>query len=79
MNEEALLADGFDDAFIGICYRFGQDPIATYDYDKCIEVLMERDGMQYEDAVEYIEYNVLGAWFGVGTPCFVSQYNNFKG
>ena len=35
-NPEALLADGFEDAFLGICERFGQPPLATYDYGKCI-------------------------------------------
>ena len=30
-NEEALFADGFEDAFVGVIERFGQDPIAVYD------------------------------------------------
>lgn len=69
INPEALLADGFEDAFIGICNRFGQEPLAAYDYDKCIEVLM-RD-MSHEEAVEYFDYNVIGAWMGTNTPVFV--------
>lgn len=69
-NPEALLADGFEDAFVGICHRFGQDPLATYDYGKCIDIL-QKQGCSYEEAVEYFEFNVIGAWMGEGTPVFV--------
>jgi len=38
-NEEALVADGFDDAIVGTCERFGSGPVVAYDRDKCIEIL----------------------------------------
>jgi len=34
-------------------------------------VLMFRDEMPYDEAVEYIEFNVVGAWVGEQTPMFV--------
>ena len=55
-----LLADGFEDAFIGVAVCNG-NRCAVYDQAKCIEILMERDGMTHEDAVEYFDYNVLGS------------------
>jgi len=70
-NPEALLADGFDDAIIGICERFGNDPVVAYDKDKCINILVQRDGMSYEEAVEYFDFNVLGAYVGKGTPVYI--------
>ena len=72
-NEEALLADGFEDAIVGISERFGRSPVVAYDRDKCIQVLMDRDGMDYEDAVAFFDFNVIGAWVGDGTPTFVTQ------
>ena len=33
--------------------------------------LIERDGMDYEEATEYIDYNCLGAWIGEQTPIIV--------
>ena len=30
-NEEALLADGFDSAVLGMCERFGIDLVVAYD------------------------------------------------
>ena len=33
---------------------------------------MKRDKMTYEDAMEFMEYNVVGAWVGELTPVFVN-------
>ena len=70
--DDVLLADGFDGAFIGVCSRFGMEPVAAYDRDKCLEVLVQRDGMSYEEAVEYFDFNVIGAWVGDQTPVFLT-------
>jgi hypothetical protein len=72
INPEMLLADGFEDALIGYVERFGQLPLALYDREKCIEVLMKRDGMNHQDAEEFFEYNVIGAWLGDNTPAFAT-------
>lgn len=73
-NEEALTADGFDDAIIGIGERCGQPSLVAYDRDKCIQVLMDRDGMDYEGAVEFFDFNVGGAWVGENTPIFITRW-----
>ena len=73
-NEEALTADGFDDAIIGIGERCGQPFLVAYDRDKCIQVLMDRDGMDYEEAVEFFDFNVAGAWMGENTPIFITRW-----
>jgi hypothetical protein len=71
-SEEILLADGFESAFIGICRRFSNS-CALYDYEKCVEILVERDKMDANDAVEYMDYNVLGAYVGRNTPIFLME------
>ena len=60
-NEDALLADGFEDAFLGICQQYGRPPVAAYDLNACIKLLVERDGMSHEEAEEYFSFNVIGA------------------
>jgi hypothetical protein len=67
-----LLADGFEDAYVGVAYVFNR-AIAVYDLDKCIEVLIKRDGMGIEEATEYFEFNVLGAYMGKDTPAFLER------
>lgn len=69
-NPEALLADGFEEALIGITHRKTLPPLALYDYEKCVQILMARDGMNREGAVEFLEFNTLDAWVGEGTPVF---------
>lgn len=69
---KTLLMDGFDKAFIGGLRKFGQSlPIAMYDFDKVMDILMERDGLDEDDAAEHIEFNMLGGWHGEGTPCML--------
>jgi hypothetical protein len=67
-DENVLLADGFDDAFVGIGRQFGR-PIAVYDRSRCIDILQE--DMSEEEAEEYFQFNVEGAWVGENTPIFL--------
>jgi hypothetical protein len=68
---DALIMGGYDDCIIGICNRFGQEPIVAYDYDKVIAKL-EKDGMSREEAIEWFQFNQIGAWAGKTTPCFIT-------
>ena len=72
-----LLGEGdererFEPAIIGIAHRFGMQPIVAYDYRKVIEIFAE--DMEYEEAVEYFDFNVIGAWVGEGTPIFIEVF-----
>ena len=70
--EGALTADGFEKALLGFGYQFNT-PVAVYSRDRCLHVLMERDGMNREDAIEYFDFNVAGAWVGASTPVFLQS------
>ena len=61
----------FDAAILGVLERCGEEPKVCYSLEKILEILME-DGMTYEEAVEYYEYNVVGAWMGDQTPAFLN-------
>ena len=70
-----LQADGLEDALIGICHQFGRPAVAAYDYDKVIEILKSQS-MTHEEAVEFFEFNIVGAWVGEYTPVFIALYEN---
>ena len=70
--DKILLADGFEDAFIGVVESFGTAPKACYDLAQCLDVLMVRDNMTYDEAVEYLEFNVTQAYVGENTPAFIN-------
>lgn len=63
-DEEILKADGFDDAVIGVDEKTMR---LIYSVGRCIEILVE-DGMTMEEAMEYFDFNVSGAWVGDKTP-----------
>jgi len=68
-DETVKLADGFEDAFVGIGRQFGK-PMAVYNKFKCIELLI-KEGMSEEEAEEYFSFNVEGAYVGENTPIFL--------
>lgn len=71
MEESTLLMDGFDEAFIGFSRRINDPLLAVYSWEKMVNILIERDGMSYDDATEYIDYNCIGAYVGEQTPIIV--------
>jgi hypothetical protein len=69
-----LKADGFDEAIIGqacIWRDKGMHNVLVYDAEKMRSILMERDNMDSDEAREFIEFNVEGAYVGVETPIYV--------
>lgn len=83
-DEEIILFDGLESAFLGIATRF--EPIVTengdrggthrnfavYSYEKIIEGLVA-DGMDITDAQEYFSFNIEGAYVGETTPAILYE------
>jgi hypothetical protein len=67
-DPDALLFDGFDEAIVGIASRCGQPLVVVYSMAKMAGILQDRDGLGPEEAVEHLEFNVLGSWAGDRTP-----------
>ena len=65
-----LKADGFDEAIVGICKDSER---IVYDKEKMIQVLIDRDGMTWEDAIEYLEFNTFCAYVGEHTPIYLDS------
>ena len=61
----------YDDAIIGVMERAGGSPVIAYDTQKILDIL-ERS-MPMEDAQEFFEYNILGAYMGDRTPVYITQ------
>jgi hypothetical protein len=65
--------DNYDEAIIGpaMIWRDQQRVnVLVYDAESIREILM-RDGMSFEEAREFIEYNIEGGYLGIGTPVLV--------
>lgn len=68
-DEEFLKADGFDKAIIGLDEATMR---LIYSVKKCIAILT--CNMSEEDALEYINYNVISAYVGEKTPIWCQDY-----
>ena len=70
-NPDALLATGLEDALIGYTINTHFNHVAVYSSQKCVEVLVKRDGMTHEEAEEYLEHNTYCAYVGPHGPLYV--------
>ena len=71
-----LKADGFDKAVMGMASIWRDDSkvdVLVYDGNKMIAML-KKDGMTYDEAIDFIEFNVEGAYVGIETPVVVWPY-----
>ena len=66
-NDEMLFADGYDDAIIG----YTDAGVAVYSIESIIMIMVTKEDMTHEDALDHFYYNVSGAYVGEYTPIFV--------
>lgn len=74
-NPKARFFEEFDAALLGPLRRCGQPTIAAYSYQRAVDVLMQQEGMTHEEAVEWMEYNVIGLWIGEHTPAWLCDHD----
>lgn len=73
LPEGAIILDNsaFDNSIIGVTL----DGRLIYDYDKMIEELIDDDGMSFDEAMEWIDYNTIRAlpYAGSGAPIIIQR------
>jgi hypothetical protein len=62
-----LKADGFDAAILGVD---SQSNRIIYDKSKMVQILID-EGMEEDDAIEYLEFNTWSAYVGAYTPIYL--------
>ena len=70
-DPDLLTLDGYDECVVGLVERQGQPTILCYDR-ALILAKLERE-MSAEEAEEFFDFNIIGAWMGDRTPCFLTQ------
>jgi len=69
-DEDLMIADGLDNAIVGI------DPykmLIIYSVEKVLEILVERDEMTPDQAIEFFEFNIAGSYVGPKTPIWLDD------
>lgn len=69
LNPEALKIDRFDSCIIDIVHTF-HGAVFLYSAGAIIGQMMW-EGMTEEEAQEYFDYNIIGAYMGEFTPVFI--------
>ena len=70
---EFKAVEGMDEAIVGVGERMGSEPFLVYNKLLVIEILVQRDKMGYEEAMEFFSHNILGSYVGESTPVFITQ------
>jgi hypothetical protein len=66
---ETIFADGLDDAIIGLTRDPGSDVYrVVYDSARVVQILVNDQNMDFDDAMDYLEHNIVGSWVGKMTP-----------
>lgn len=73
ISEQPLRADGFNQAIIGNEYNTNR---VVYSIERMLQILIDRDGMSMEEAIEFFDFNIGGAYVGEMTPVYVWTEDN---
>lgn len=73
VEDNALVPDGFETAVIGVVELKSVGYVMVLSTRKCLDILIERSGMDEEEALDYFHYNVKGSYLGDKTPLFLED------
>ena len=68
-NPEAKLADGFNDSILG----YDPKGRVIYSVNSILDTLVNRDGMDYDEAQEYFGFNIECAYVVDYTPIYMYE------
>lgn len=77
-DDNLLFLDGFDHCILGLCSIHGTVPRVAYSVELIIESLQKEQGMTYDEATEYFDFNIGGANVGPYTPAMVIAAPNVE-
>lgn len=66
-NPNALMLNNLNEAIIGIGKR-NDKKVLKYSFDKIIKILMNKEKMSYNDALDWFYFNIENAFMGENTP-----------
>jgi hypothetical protein len=72
-DETFLTVTDMDEAIVGVDVTNFR---LVYSVDKIVEILMK--DMSYDDAIEYFDFNIAGAYMGEDTPIFAKMIEPCK-
>jgi hypothetical protein len=65
--EGAVVFDGCDEAIVGYASRINLEPVVVYSYQLLVGAFIKQ-GMTEDEAIDWVDYNIVGSWVGERTP-----------
>ena len=75
VENDLIIADGHDEAILGIVNDHSGLRV-LYNSERLIDGLAKNNNMSWDDAEEYFEFNILGAYIGPNGPLFTAIIHN---
>jgi len=73
--EKFYLMPEYKKAFLGTTIsRANQQTVAVYDFQKCLKLIMKRDKVDYDEAMDIIYFNTVNADMGDKTPILLQRH-----
>jgi hypothetical protein len=73
--ENFYLMPEFKKAFLGTTIpRTNMPTVAVYDFDKCLDIIMKRDKVEYDEAMDIFYFNTVNADVGEKTPVILQRH-----
>jgi len=69
---DSLLADGFNRAIIGVASGCDSGRV-VYSIKKMLDILFYDSDIPYDEGMEFLEFNTLGAYVGEMTPIYLDD------
>lgn len=73
LDIQVIFLDGHDDALLGLVDLGDGTTVVAYSTKLILEKLV-KDGMSWDEAIEYFEFNIQGAYFGDSTPVYIQDH-----
>ena len=72
-DSEIVVFPDLVDALVGTAYDFDGQAAAIYSTAKIIRILMDRDGMEYQEALDWFYTNTVAWYAETGNPMFMED------
>tara|TARA_R100000697_G_scaffold4362_1_gene9413 strand:- start:568 stop:834 length:267 start_codon:yes stop_codon:yes gene_type:complete len=69
-DEVLILADGFEDAVIGV--KANKPAKIVYDYWKCLDIVIKRDNAEFDEAIDWLD-EFINEDLGQHTPIYLKH------
>ena len=73
--EKFYLMPEFKKAFLGTTIaRANMQTVAVYDFEKCLKIIMKRDKVEYDEAMDIFYFNTVNADMAEKTPIILQRH-----